>query len=468
MNHVNKERVKSIIIIVLFVLSLLQVGILWVYQSHRLPISFLAGIFGGSQIQVSDKMTRDELFVPYRLVVSNGDSSHWTLDRSNPIFKTLWNETKTYLNSIAEGGLTNSGDSSGAWGDITSRAGFVFEFKEGLSPELVKWFTGNPNSQVELPVVYKIMVIPDNNEGSSTLYIYNMKEQVFEYKSAEYNREKSFKDILAVFEQEDQKTYRELITMHDSNLEKKLDVEPDLLYVVKPDSWPYNTINAAPPADLNNMDKLAETMLGSEKERYSQTSYDDGTIQFSNTDNIYKIYSHGALEYKYLSVPNPQDQENVGTALLNAYGFVKKAVSLTDSKADIYLSGAEKTASGAYRFKFDYLINGEPVYIQMPGTGNGENTVANAITVEANSKRVINGYVVLRDFSISGKSNYNDRFLEIMKTSPLTFSQVQIKDIGVGYVIGSENDRSLKPVMVIENKGVPGIQAFAMPEQKGD
>ena len=438
------------------------------YQSHRLPISFLAGIFGGPQLPVSDKMTREELFIPYRLVLSNGETSHWVLDKKNPLFETLWSETETYLGNIAQGKLKSVNNDSGSWGDITSRRGFVFEFKEDIRSDLLKWFLGISNSAVELPNVYKIMVIPENNERSNTIYIYNSKGQIFKYSSEGNAREKSFQEILAGFEAGSQDTYREYITMHDSNFDRNLSVEPDILYVSRGrDYWPYNTVSCSIPEKINNMDQLAEAILGSEKERYSQNSYNDGTIQFSNTDNVYKIYTGGIIEYKYLPASDSSDKATVGDALLNAYGFIKKAMALTNSKADIYLSGAELLETGCYRFKFDYMINGNPVYINLASAGSGKDA-ANAITIEADGKRVLTSRIILRDFSISGKNNYNDRFLDIMSNSNSNYRQVQIKDIAAGYVVDSVKNGKLEPVMVVENKNVPGIQAFKMPEQKGD
>lgn len=467
MNHVNKERIKSIILIVLFVISLIQVGILWTNQSHRLPFSFLGAIFGSRQLQVSDEMTREELFIPYRLVISNGDSAHWIPDRKSQIYKPLWDEVKTYLADVVNGNISPSADSQETWGETTSKRGFTFEFKMGIRPDLLKWFLGNSSSTVDIPTVYKIMVIPENNNDSqNTLYIYDANNRVYKYLTKGFVREKSFADILSVFENDNKGTYREFITMHDSNLESKLNIGPDVLYVnTHPVFWPYGIISCSIPGNVSNMNELAETILGNEKERYSPSKYNDGTIHFSNRENLYKIYPEGILEYKYLSSTDTSGREGIGPALLNAYGLIKKVVSLTNTKADIYLAGIEPLESGNYRFDFDYMINGQPVHIDLTSVSSEGTAVQNAIIIEANSEKVISSRIIIRDFAVSGEKNYNDRFFDIKFDSTFKKDQLKLRDIGVGYVIDTVDEKLLEPYMVLENKGTPKLIIEKMPEQ---
>lgn len=472
MLHVNKERIKSIVLIALFVISLIQVGILWSKQSHRLPISFLTGIFGRPQIEVSDELTRNELFIPYRLIISNGEYSHWIIDRKNQLYTPFWNEVKSYLTQIASGDLSPIADAGETWGDITSKRGFVFEFKAGIRPDLLKWFLGDPNSDAEVPTVNKIMVIPDNSDESiNTIYVYDMNntnKKVYKYQSSGVSRDKSFKETLSVFDNKSQSTYRNYYTIHDNNMEKGWDIEPDILYVSSsPSFWQYNLINCSVPGSIRSKDALAEALLGNQKERYQQKEYNDGTIQFNIEENLYKIYPSGILEYKYYSGADSGIRDDIGAALLNAYGFIKKVESLTGTQADIYLSGISPPQNGAYKFTFDYMINGFPVHIDLASAGSvGE--ISNAITIEANSKRVLNCQLIIRDFSAAGKNKYYDRFTDVMSDSKIDKKQVHIKDMGVGYIISSIDDKQLAPYMVLENKGTQGLITKKLPEQKGD
>ncbi len=470
MKHVNRERIKSIVLIALFIISLIQVGILWSKQSHRLPISFLSGIFSRPRIPVTDEITRDELFLPYRLVLSNGEQSHWILDRKDPEYKLLWEETKEYLTAILNGNLTLSAASQESWGDITSKKGFVFEFKTAIRPDLLKWFLGDPNSSVELPSVYKIMILPDSNNNSlNTIYFYDMNNtnrKIYKYQSRELVRKKSFTEILAPFQEEGQTAYREYNTMHDSKFDERWDTEPDVLLSTSPAFWPYRILSCSVPDRAANEDGLAEALLGSQKERYVNKKYNDGVIQFNTTENLYKIYPDGTLEFQNFSEADSGVRGNIGAALLNAYDFIKKAESVTNRKADIYLSEMELLPNGAYRFYFDYMVEGYPVHIDVLLADSGDKTT-HAVTIEANSRRVLSCRYILRDFAEAGKNSYYDRFLEVMNDGNISYQQLQIKDIGVGYVMDSIDDGQLEPYIVLENKGT-GLITKKLDAQKGD
>ncbi|NJD01680.1 MAG: hypothetical protein FIA99_03560 [Ruminiclostridium sp.] len=469
MKHVNKERIKSIVLIILFVISLIQVGILWTKQSHRLPISFLSGIFSTPQITVSDEITRNELFVPYRLILSSGEYSHWILDRNNPLYKQFWEEVKFYLAAILKGDLSPLAGVTESWGDITSKRGFVFEFKTEIRPDLLKWFLGNPESTVEIPAVYKIMIIPDStNDSLNTIYIYdinnNTNKKVYKYQSWGDSGGKSLTEILSEFEVQNQDTYRSHYTIHDSNIEKRWDIEPDILYVsTLPAFWPYSLVTSSIPSSVRNENELAEVMLSNQKERYQKNTYNDGTIQFSINENLYKFYPDGSMIFENSSEVDSSVREDVGAALLNAYGFIKKAASLTNTKADIYLSGLDQLQNNTYRFSFDYMINGYPIYIDLT-TGSGAKAT-NAVTIDANSKRVLKCQYIIRDFTSAGKKSYNDRLMDVMAGSDIKYKQ--IKNMGVGYVMNSVEDKLLPPYMVLENKET-GLITKKLPEQKGD
>ena len=205
MIHATKERIKSIILITLFVISLIQVGILWSKQSHRLPISFLAGIFNKPVMDVSDEMTRNELFIPYRLVVSNGDDAHWVVGREDPLHKALWDEAKAYLADIADGNIAEISSDMDNWGEVTSKRGFTAEFKTGaagINSDLIKWFLNKLNSSEDIPSVNKLMLIPETGSipGTNTMYIYESTGRVHRYAARRYTLQKGFADILKPFE----------------------------------------------------------------------------------------------------------------------------------------------------------------------------------------------------------------------------------------------------------------------------
>ena len=92
MSREIKERIKTILIYILLVSGLLQVGILWSYQNQRAPISFLERLFS-NDIQISNEAVRKILFIPDRIIVSDGEysNSHWIITEGNEYYNSFWN-----------------------------------------------------------------------------------------------------------------------------------------------------------------------------------------------------------------------------------------------------------------------------------------------------------------------------------------------------------------------------------------
>ena len=99
-----KERLKTVLIIVLVLTGLLQVGILWSYQSQGTPFSFLLALFN-SDIQVSDETIREKLFVPEKLVISNGENDYWIIAENHDYYDRFLDEVFSGLSGIAEGNV---------------------------------------------------------------------------------------------------------------------------------------------------------------------------------------------------------------------------------------------------------------------------------------------------------------------------------------------------------------------------
>lgn len=469
MRQINKERIKSIAITGLLITSLIQVGILWGYQSQGTPTNFLMGIFGfGRQIQtMSDESVREKLFTPDRLIISNGDRSHWLISRQDPIFKLIIDEAGGYLKNIVEGNLARFKPSED-WGNISSKQGFTLEFKMAVKPDLLKWFTGASKISGDAPVVSKMMIKPDSvDESLSEVYILSPDGQVGGYSVNSAERPQTMQEMLNVFV-EGESAYRNYYSVRDGNFDSAMPFEPDVLFIVKsPNIWPYYQLQAAVPARLTNENELADIMLGSEKDRFNKNVY-GGFLQFSNTENIYKVYDNGYLSYKYLADASSSEKGGVGEALMKAYVFINRLDRLTNMKTDIYLAGADDSRQGFYRFRFDYRFNDLPVFMNIKNKGLTGNTAGNAIIIDASSKRVLQCDWILREFTQGAKQTYKDRFLDIMEYYGVSYSNMMIKAITNGYYIDSMDEGKMDPSLVIHEKDKTSVQAFRMPAGKGD
>lgn len=466
MRHINKERIKSIAIASLLITSLIQVGILWGYQSQGTPTNFLKGIFGWQDEGISDDSAREKLFTPDRLVISNGEGSHWLISRQNTLFKLITNEAGGYLESIAGGDIVRSKPTED-WGSISSKQGFLLEFKTPVSPDLLKWFTGITKVSGDTPVVLKMMIKPDSvDENMSEVYILGPNGELGSYSVNSAKRPQTMQEMLTVFE-DGVGSYRNYTSMRDSNFDSAMPFAPDVLYIAKsPKLWPYYQLQSAVPARLTNENELADIMLGSEKDRYNKNVY-DGFLQYSNTENIYKVYGDGYLSYKYLSDPNLSEKGGIGDALMKAYTFINRLDKLTNMKTDIYLAKIDVTPQGYYTFWFDYRFNDLPVFVDLKTKRTDDFSAKNAIKIDASSKRVLKCDWIMREFSQGAKQTYRDRFLDIMDYYAVSYSGMNITAITTGYYLDSEDLQKIDPSLVIQ-EGNKSVQTFRMPVGKGD
>jgi regulatory protein YycH of two-component signal transduction system YycFG len=180
MVYFNKEKVKSIILVILILTSLVQVGILWVYQSHRFPFSFFSTVFGRNSIEDNtdiEQKARKEVLIPYRIIVSNGNNVHWLLKENEEIFHILWDEGLEYVKrALSEGG--GQIVDFNIWDKLVVSKSFAFEFKKGIKSNLVKWFLNIPiaSSAEHSESIRKIMILPDEDiNKNNTLYILTNK-----------------------------------------------------------------------------------------------------------------------------------------------------------------------------------------------------------------------------------------------------------------------------------------------------
>ena len=110
------------------------------------------------------------------------------------------------------------------------------------------------------------------------------------------------------------------------------------------------------------------------------------------------------MEYKYLSQYDRADKGSEIEALERAIEFIADLADLV-KEADIYLSGINSDKDGYYTFTFDYKVNQNPVsFLDYPVNTGQEGFVNNAITINANRKKVLSCYWIIKEFSIGNSS----------------------------------------------------------------
>lgn len=462
------EKVKSILIAVLIIAGIIQVGILWEYQSQGTPTSFIMRLFG-ERTAISDTVTRQKLFVPDRMILSNGKRDHWVIGKDTDFYEDLWEEAKQGLQQIASGNNSLKATDED-WGNVVENRGFIVEFGYVIRPDLMRWFLGLRDKQQELPEVYKLMVKPDIvNENRSTFYLCTPNGTVYASGSVAYERDRTMDSIFSYIDEGGSQKYRNYYTFRGSKIDKSTGAQPDVLHVISsPSYWPYYSYSSKAPAKAAKKEELAEVFLGNDKDRYNKSMNSAGTVQFNYGSNVYRYYQDGYMTYQYLGSADASNKSEAGEALLKAYQFIADISELLEDDVDIRLTNVQQLQQGVYSFGFDYRLRGLPVRVEL-AVRDGEDELLHAIEIQADSNRVLKCNWMMRDFDHEVRGYYNDRFwdLDLVRLTGLEHEEMSVQDMRPGYFINSTVEQTLTPRFIMDMKD-GSFFAIEMPAQEGD
>jgi hypothetical protein len=209
---------------------------------------------------------------------------------------------------------------------------------------------------------------------------------------------------------------------------------------------------------------IENAILGERDSNYETTvSPIDGSLVFKNINNVFRIHSNGLLEYKYISSPGETENTNLNKSFENAVTFIEKRKPLIqgDTAPGIYLSGISKQKDYV-EFTFDYVINGMTINTDYSLNGEDKQVLTNAITIRANSKRVINAWWIVMKFEQSKNTiKYNDSFTDLISNYFDNYKQLTsdsnffMEDVRISYIIKNIGEKQLlKPMwVVVTNEG---------------
>ncbi|MFZ5989346.1 MAG: hypothetical protein ACOYWZ_19805 [Bacillota bacterium] len=469
MSWLKRERLKLYILLILVITSFIQVGILWNYQNQGEPTNFLLGIFYGKNKEISVDIGNH--FEPYRIVISEGfENPHWIVSEKQKYYDELWEDAKSYLSNILTGKnvIMEQEYTEEFWGEVVLKKSFIFEFKTKISNNLLSAFLklGSP-SNLKLGGIYKMAILPSENINNNvSLYIYDgtrVAKYVVPFNFEGLTRD-NYDGIISEFYSKEIEGYS-VIKEHRLNINKlSYNLRPDVLIVLEGNKYrSFNNIILDTPDYIDrinpnrrtDLEKIAEDILGREKEDYIRAVDMYNVIVFQNLSNMYKIYRDGLLEYKYLSVIGKTDKGNESEAFEKALKFIKERDSLI-SGIDVYLTGIIDQGD-YYTFTFDYRFDGMPItFDKYTVMDKDKKSLNNAITIDANSKRVLSCYWILKEIekgseelqlNVNFEALLNDAFSKYIELN----NSFSIKDLYISYKVKSNlSSQNLKPVWVIE------------------
>lgn len=487
MRRFRFERFKLYILVVLVITSFIQVGILWSYQNEGLPTNFLWKIFASNEklapIDVSDYVKL------YRITATEGyDEAHFIIDEKHDDYDKLCNEALYYLNSLLDEKniVQKQTYSEEYWGEVVVKKSFVFEFKTKISTSILAALLNlDQYSNQEFDGVYKMALLPrvdsNNNIG---LYVYDGTKTysfVLPFNPKGVSRDK-YNDILTTLEK-DVNSYSYVVMNEWMGINKTpYSIKPDILIPRGNASEDFEDIISVVPKDIQALDttrkddleRIATKVLGRDKERLTWAIDKDNSVVFRNPSKSYKIHQDGLLEYKYLSQYDKSDKGSQIEALESALEFIGGKVDLVTG-ADIYLSGIRDNDEGYYTFTFDYKVSHKPIcFLSYPVNTGKESSVNNAITINANKKKVLSCYWILKEFSVGNNRlkirTYPFDLLDdvFKKYDYLNFNNFSVKDVIISYEAKySTVNEHLKPIWLIETMDGKNY-TVEMKEKKGE
>lgn len=459
-----KEKVKSYILLMLVIVSIVQIGILLNYESHGFPFNFIKSFLSGDLYAPDiDSMAREEYFLPFRIIASNGNESHWIIGKNTPAYNELWNEARFYLKQALESGKSIAPPEED-WGTLVTKRGFVFEFKSGINSELLKWFLDidRQASLTGISSLHKIMIIA-GLYGQNEIYILD-GSKVYRYAPgtlAKKQDENIFENALLTLEKDEKNNpFTYMVIREVAGKSQSLSwINPDILCVTAGYDLKYRKyrrISYSVPDGLKELDDVADVIFeGNEKDSFDSYINPDGSKVFMNLDNIYKIHNNGFLEYRYVADYTVSEKGSVQNAFVKALEFIDRVKRKLNLEADIYITNISE-APAFYQFTFDYMAEGIPVYIEFTDKGKNVETIGNAIVVKANEKRILGCRWLLKDIGAAGPwTDYNLHIDSILNSTALkdrmnSIKSARIVDMGVSYLVDADSGRNKSPVWAIE------------------
>jgi hypothetical protein len=457
MRNNKKERIKTRILILLIITSVIQLGIHWYMQTQRLPFNFISKIFAanGRTANLDVESLRNQYFVPETIMVSIS-TSYWRLDARDSQFEKVWEDIRDhYIPAI----IRQKPDKilpKEQWAAITGARYIRIDFNAIWPANVINWLTeARPSDTKGFEGIKSIVIAPhlDVNETVNTIFIYD-DNQIYQYLiniNREFLPKRYYSNLADELSSKNKPSLRLLTSVSNFTSDKEI-------FVALNDGRgsAFSTIRAVIPDEIilnrTNMENynIQDNILLDKKESLS-ANYTDSSryVLFTDTENLYRLYNDGVLEYKFIpSIASGQD--NASAAFKHAVTFIEQRRHLV-GEANIFLKSIYKE-NNYYMMEFEYKVDGVPIYF----TENRDSEILAPIIIKANSERILECRWVIRNFTkIDKPINYNIDFpdllnKQIVSTYPeiLESSDKSFDRIEPGYIF-ELND--LKSVLLAPN-----------------
>jgi len=450
MDRSKKERIKTCILVMLVLASILQVGILLSYRNNGFPINFVQTFLRTPAISQGemDEIARKEYFTPYRIVVYSGEGDlRWLLGRENEFFDQLWDEAEYYLREVLKYSEVTEVDRD-FWETLIQRRSVIFEMRSEIPISLIKWFLDFKNdTKSGIPGVYKVMFAPDESfyRELNTIYILcdkGLYKAEIPYPAGGMSKRS---DYHALMEKLKTAANTETYGVYGAT-GYPFNIPADMLSSFSSFKR-LKHINYDIPKAIENTEHLTGVLLDEYRESYDRSIIDNGIYVFQTLNKMFRVYSkEGILEYQYTGRRSHSLSKDAGKIFSLIYRFITPKKEGLIPEAQLYLHSVKPVDANVLRFEFGYRIGDYPVYIQSGGE------LTPGLIIEATEEHVIYCKWVLRDISFDRVSaNYNNNFLILLDEMRVLYNLApdELHTSDEGYVLDPDNRSSQGPAWII-------------------
>ncbi len=454
------EKLKTQLLLTLVILSLVQLGIHWNQQAQGFLSRFVGSIFGRSDFPTTNvEKSKFLYFMPEDVTVTVGlANSRWKFSQDDFYYTKIWEDMKSnYLPAM----IKMKPDKvlpKGQWTSVIAQSCIIINFNVNWPNDIIYWLEDvNPGDNRSFESIKSIAIVPqlDVNETVNILYIYDEK-QVYQYKvdiGNDFLPKKFYSEMAATLRFQERPSLSLLTSVTNFkaseeilvSLERGMTEFPTLQLKI-PEVIRLNRENIESESIQDHilLDQKVSLMA-----KYNQAS---GEAWFTDTENLYRLYSNGMLQYNYLPSTN-RDAGAASSAFSQALSFIELRRHLLGD-VDLVLSDITSHEQ-YYEMHFTYQIGGIPIHY---GGSKESDRISAPLIIKANADRVIDCVWVIRSITRTGQSkDYSLYFPEI--PIPLAYlSDFQkgsnlFKRIESGYLfdLNQTGATTLSPLWIISN-----------------
>lgn len=396
------EKIKNIILIVLILSSTILTYRLW-FNDHNL-FSIL-GVFSHSKVTHQNGL--ELVYLPPRILVNLGESSHVVIRANYPEYSHLQKEGVKIIKSILQNQKYEVVDGA-AWNGLLSSKSILFGYNVQLNTNLMqKLFNTNNSFLNNIETLKDILVVQDSSVSDNLkCYVRDEKQNKIYKFQFNYN-DTNLSNLITQIENKNLDNY---VTGYE--VKNKL-LKDDVLFLLSDSILPEKLINLSNEVNIDSnsdVHNFAERFFD-KFNVVKSVEYKDNTKtktvqkEFIDRKRILKIYENGLVEYMSAEVPDDKTQVDLYTALKRALEFAGRS---SDFPQNLYISEIKEPSSSDYIFDFDYSIDGFEVKI------NGPDLPKHAIEIEVKGNVVSSYKRYVKTFTVGKQVNLNVTNLEAM------------------------------------------------------